>query len=157
MSPSLKLAFALSLLLNASVLGGAGYRLANDGGLAAVFGNGREAHAAEYLKLSAEQRDRWRELEADFMTRFHAEVSEIALHRERLIREIFSEKPYPDRIEAERETIARLQIEQQRRVIAQLLREREILEPTQRRALADFLLRQGAEVTAVEQVHRQRQ
>ena len=143
----------LSLLLNAGVLGAVGYQAARQGGLLRVSGTTTQAHAADHLKLTPEQRERWRALEADFMDRFRADARAIAAHRERLIREIFSEKPVLERVEAERETIARLQIEQQRRVITQLLREREILDPNQRNALADFLLRQAADVSSIERAH----
>jgi hypothetical protein len=88
------------------------------------------------------------------MRQYKADAKEIAARREKLIRGIFSEQPTAERIEAERAAIARLQAEQQRRVIAQLLREREILDPAQQRSLADFLLRQAPDVTPVEQVHR---
>jgi hypothetical protein len=152
---SLKLVLVLSLSLNAGVFGAVVYQAAKQGGLSPVFGAAAAAHAADYLKLSADQRERWRALEADFITRFKADARQIAVHRERLIREIFSESPAAERMEAERETIARLQTEQQRRVIAQLLREREMLDPAQREALADFLLLQAADVTPVERMHRE--
>jgi hypothetical protein len=89
------------------------------------------------------------------MRRFEADAKEIGVHREKLIREIFSANPLLERIEAERNKIARLQFEQQRRVIAQLLQEREILNADQRRALADFLLQQAADPTPVERMHRE--
>lgn len=151
---SLKFALGLSVFLNVGVLGAIAYDAARQGGLPPVFATSGEAHAADYLKLSPEQRERWRVLEADFMTRFEADTREIAAHRERLIREIFSESPVSEHIETERDTIARLQTEQQRRVIAQLMREREILDRTQRLALAAFLLQQAAGLTPVERMHR---
>jgi hypothetical protein len=152
---SLKFALALSLLLNAGVLGAVAYQAVKYGGLPPVIDTTREAHAADFLRLSPEQRERWRTLEADFMAGFKADARAIAEHRERLIREIFSDTPAVKTVEAERETIARLQTEQQRRVIAQLLREREILDSTQRHTLADFLLRQAADFSPVERVHGQ--
>jgi hypothetical protein len=151
---SLKFALALSLLLNAGVLGAVGYQISRHGGLPPVFGTASDAHAADYLELTPAQRERWRALEADFIARFEADAREITVHRERLIREIFSDTPALERIEAERGTIARLQTEQQQRVIAQLLREREILDAKQRHALADFLLQQTPDVTAVQRMHR---
>ena len=149
----LKFALTLSLLLNAGVLGAVGYQVARYGGIPRVFGMSGDAYAADYLKLSAEQREHWRALESDFLDRFKADAREVAAHRERLIHEIFSEQPALERIEAERKTIARLQIDKQRRVIEQLLKEREMLNPTQRNALADFLLREAAEITPVERAH----
>jgi Spy/CpxP family protein refolding chaperone len=151
---SLKYALALSLLLNAGFIGAVGYQVVKNRGLPPAFTAVAPPDVADHLKLTAQQRERWHALEADFMRQYEADAKEIAARREKLIRGIFSEQPTAERIEAEREAIARLQIEQQRRVIAQILRERRILEPAQQRALADFLLRQAPDVTSVEQVHR---
>ena len=150
---SLKYAFALSLLLNIGVIGAAGYQAVKTGELWPVLRPAQPA-AAEFLRLSPEQRQRWHALEADFMREWAASTKAIAGHHEKLIRGIFSERPAIEDIEAERVAIARLQTGQQQRVIAQLLKEREILDPDQRRALADLLLQQAPEVTPVEQVHR---
>jgi hypothetical protein len=46
-----------------------------------------------YLKLDAGQRERWHGLEEDFLRGLDAGWGEIAAHRERLIREVFSEQP----------------------------------------------------------------
>ena len=155
MSPSnLKYALTLSLLLNAGFIGAVGYQVVKYRGLPPVFTAAAQPDVADYLKLTSEQRERWRALESDFVRRYEADAKEIAERREKLIRRIFSGQATAESIEADREAIARLQTEQQRRVIAQLLRERQILEPAQQRALADFLLRQAPDVTAVEQVHR---
>lgn len=155
MSPSnLKYVLTLSLLLNAGFIGAVGYQVAKHRGLPPAFTAVAQTDIADHLKLTAEQRERWHALEADFMRQFDADARELAARREQLIRGVFSEDPQAERIEAERQAIARLQAEQQRRVIAQLLKERELLEPAQRQALADFLLRQAPDATPVEQVHR---
>ena len=57
-------------------------------------------------------------------------------------------------IDAERASIARLQDEQQKRVIQQLLRERELLTPPQRALLAQLLLDQPAGPSMIELLHR---
>ncbi len=150
----LKFTLALSLLLNAGFIGAVGYQVARNRELPSLFTAAAPTDVAAYLKLSDEQRGRWHELEADFVRQYEAHATEIAARREKLIRTIFSDQPAAERIEAEREAIARIQTEQQRRVIAQLLREREILDPTQRAALAEFLLLQGAGMNAVERAHR---
>jgi hypothetical protein len=152
--PRLKYALALSALLNVGVIGAVGYQVVKHRALPPVLTAAAQPDIVEYLKLTTGQRERWHALEADFIRRYEADAKEIAARREKLIRGIFSEQPIAERIEAEREAIARLQAEQQRRVIAQLLKEREILDLDQRKALADFLLRQAPEVTPVEQVHR---
>ena len=151
----LKFALLLSLLLNAGFLGAVSFQIVKSGHVPPVLAGTPATGAADYLGLSPEQRERWRALEADFMRRFEADAKEIGVHREKLIREIFSANPLLERVEAERDTIARLQSEQQRRVIAQLLQEREILNADQRRALAEFLLKQAADPTAVERMHRE--
>jgi len=61
-----------------------------------------------------------------------------------MINEIFADRagPQPHRAGA-RGAIAELQATQQRRVIAQLLKERDIIDGGQRRALAELLVRQA--------------
>lgn len=148
----LQYAVVLSVLLNLGVVGAVGYHAVRRGALPDV--SGTESSAPDYLKLTPEQRRRWHALEADFIRELQSDLREIASRRERLIREIFSERPSAESIDAEREAIARLQAQQQKRVIAQLLKEREILEPSQQRALAALLLTQPAAETAVERLHR---
>lgn len=144
----LKIALALSLLLNFGVIGGVAYRTLQGG----------EAHfpgLPAYLGLSDTQRGQWQALEREFMQKLHVTSTEVAAHRERLIRGIFSAQPNPAAIEAERGAIAALQAEQQKRVIIQLLREREILDPAQRAKLAELLLKQAPQgADSIERLHR---
>ncbi len=143
-SSTMRYALILSLLLNLGVVGAVGYQAVRQGGLQAAFGGGSPlSDLPAYLKLDAGQRSRWRALEDGFLREVDAGWREIALHRERLIREVFSEQPDRARIEAERAAIAQLQGQQQQRVIAQFLREHDILNAEQRRALADVLLREA--------------
>ena len=153
MSRSLRYAFALSLLLNVGVVAALGYQWLR-GGLPPVVRETGPESAADYLKLSASQRERWHALEADFLSGLQSGIKEMAAHRENLIREIFSERPVPGRIEHEREAIARLQDAQQKRVIGQLLEEREVLDTAQRQALAELLLRQSPAESDIERLHR---
>jgi Spy/CpxP family protein refolding chaperone len=139
-------ALILSVLVNVGVVGAAGYQALNRGGSAA-------GDLADHLKLNTQQRGRWQAIEAPFMRELDAGWREIAQHRERLVREVFSERPDPARIEAERARIAQLQALQQQRVIAQFLREREILTAEQRRMLVDLLLREGHAVPPERQLH----
>lgn len=139
-------ALILSVLLNLGVVGAAGYRALSQGGFAA-------GDLADHLKLNAQQRSRWHDLEEPFMRELDAGWRDIAQHREQLIREVFSERPDPARIEAERARIAHLQALQQQRVIAQFLREREVLTAGQRRALVDLLLREVPAVPQERQLH----
>lgn len=100
------------------------------------------ADIARHLQLDAQQTRRWKELEAPFMAGLDAEWAEIGQRREALIRAIFAAQPDPQAIEANRAAIARLQTRQQRRVIEQLLKERELLAPQQREQLVELLLQQ---------------
>ena len=64
------------------------------------------------------------------------------------MREIFSAQPDASVIERERAAIFALQEAQQRSVIGQLLKERDMLSAEQRLALADLLLKQDPRNTA---------
>jgi hypothetical protein len=152
MNRALRYAFAFSLLLNAGVLAALGYQWLRDG-LPPVRGIGQQT-AADYLKLSPSQRERWQALEVDFLPGLQSGIKEMAAHRETLIREIFSEQPSLDKIEREREAIARLQDAQQKRVIAQLLEERQLLDTSQRQVLAELLLKQSPAEGDIERLHR---
>ena len=138
-------ALVLSVLLNLGVVGAAGY--------AALTRGSADGDLAVHLKLDPQQRSRWHAIEESFMRELDAGWREIAQHRERLIHEVFSEAPQAARIEAERARIAELQALQQQRVIAQFLREREILNAGQRRALVDLLLREEQPVPRERQLH----
>ncbi|MBE0623464.1 MAG: periplasmic heavy metal sensor [Burkholderiales bacterium] len=137
------LLLALSLLLNAGVLAGAWYQASRAEGAIefALFGMGHE-RVPDYLKLDRTQRERWHAMEQDFVKSLNDAGRAIHAHRERLVREIFSAQPDEPVIERERAAIFALQQAQQRSVIAQLLKEREMLSAEQRAALADLLLKQ---------------
>jgi hypothetical protein len=134
------------VLLNLGVVGAAGYR-------ALVQDRSGAIELASRLKLDAAQRTRWHSLEQNFVRELDAGWREIARHREALVREAFSERPDPAHIEAERARIAEVQIQQQQRVIAQFLQEREILNPEQRRELVDVLLREEQAAPRERQLH----
>jgi Spy/CpxP family protein refolding chaperone len=139
-------ALILSLLLNFGVIGAAGYQAMRHGGSSA-------GDLADRLQLDAGQRQRWRALEEPFVRDLDAGWREIAQHREQLIRAVFSDHPDRARIEAERARIAELQAQQQRRVIAQFLQERDILSAEQRQALADLLLREAPDMSFEQRMH----
>jgi Spy/CpxP family protein refolding chaperone len=142
---ALKLLLAASLLVNAGVLvavwmpgWGAGGAIER-----ALFGM-RHEQVPMHLGLDAAQRERWQALEAGFVEELRDSGQRIQAHRERLVREILSAQPDAAGIERERSAIFTLQEAQQRAVIAQLLKEREMLRPEQRMALAELLIAQGA-------------
>lgn len=147
--PVLYTLLALSLLLNAGVLAAVGYHFLGDA--SSAHGDG---YLADYLALTPEQRALWREREESFMRDLSSAWNEIKVGRERMIREIFSDDPDPAVVEAERAAIARLQEDQQRQVIRQLMAEREMLTPKQRQALAGLLIAQEPAGTLEEHLHR---
>lgn len=109
----------------------------------------------DYLQLNAGQRQRWQQLEPTFLQDIAANWRDIRAHREALVRHIFSETPDRTAIDAEQASIAALQDAQQRRVIAQLLAERELLDDSQRARLMTLLLsRYAQESTEEELLHR---
>jgi len=135
----------LSLLVNAGVLGAAAWQA-----------RGRSAAPVDvprHLGLSADQHRRWEALETPFLADLDRGWHEVARHRELLIREVFQERPDVARIEAQRARIAELQALQQRRVIAQFLGERELLDARQRALLVDLLLREPAPAPKERELH----
>lgn len=108
-----------------------------------LFGMGHE-EVASHLRLDAEQRRQWHAMEADFLESLQRSGGEIEQHRARLVHSILGVTAEAEAIERERAAIFALQEKQQRAVIAQLLREREMLRPGQREALAELLLARGA-------------
>ncbi len=143
--PIWPLLFAASLLVNVGVIASAwvpSWR--GDGSVErTLFGMGHQ-QVPEHLRLDPAQREHWHALEADFLRTLDESGREIERHRERLVHAILADAPQPDAIERERAAIFALQEAQQRAVIAQLAREREMLRPEQRVALADLLLAHGA-------------
>jgi Spy/CpxP family protein refolding chaperone len=150
----LKLALLVSLAINLGVLGAVTWRyLAPAGPLPGQVS--AEARLPEYLGLDDRQRGRWREAEHAFLASLSESSGAMARHRERMIREIFSQAPDRAVIESERASIARLQEAQQRLVIEQLLAERAVLDPGQRAKLAEMLLSQPAASATFERLHRE--
>jgi Spy/CpxP family protein refolding chaperone len=149
----LKFALILSLMLNAGVIGAVAYSAYQQGRWPVMPGAKSETSLPDYLGLNAEQRRRWHELEAGFLDALRKEWGGIRTHREAMIREIFSERPDRARIESERAAVTELQTAQQRRIIEQLLRERDLLDAEQRGKLADLLLRQAPASTFEERLH----
>lgn len=147
--PYLRLALALSLFINLGVLGALAYRAWTPLAPPAA-GESLPRH----LQLSAEQLQRWHQSETLFLKQLGAGAARIRGHRDRMIGAIFAATPDQALIDAERAAIARLQDEQQKLVIAQLLLERELLQPEQRARLARLLLAQPVGPSTIEQLHR---
>jgi len=143
MSPRwLGIALAASLALNLGVIGAVAYKAWHGSAPTnAYFGMAHE-RLPEHLGLTAEQRARWNAMEQGFLADLANDAREIAAHREKMVHMIFGEHPDRIAIEAERAAIFALQDQQQRRIVAQLLREAELLTPEQRTKLAEQLLRQ---------------
>ncbi|MDP2810760.1 MAG: periplasmic heavy metal sensor [Rhodocyclaceae bacterium] len=145
----LRLALAVSLLINLGVLGAVGYRTMVPAAAPAA-GESLPRH----LQLSAQQVQRWHASETAFLGQLGAGADRIRGHRDRMIGAIFADPPDQALIDVERTAIARLQDEQQKLVIGQLLRERELLDPAQRERLARLLQAQPVGPSSIEQLHR---
>lgn len=131
----------LSLLLNVGVLSAVGFQVFKNGKVPAVLAQETGSAGLEaYLQLDAAQLPQWREQERSFMEELDEAWVWIHDHRTTMIHEIFSENPQMDVVERERQAIAELQEEQQHKVIQQLLREREMLDQSQRARLVRLLL-----------------
>ena len=138
----LGIALVASLALNAGVIAAAGYKAWSGGRTSAYFGMPHE-RLPDHLGLTAEQRAKWHAMEAGFLAELSADAREVAAHREKMIHLIFGERPDPAAIEAERAAIFALQDRQQRRIVAQLAKEAQMLTAEQRAKLAQQLLRQA--------------
>lgn len=151
---ALRLVLACSLLLNLGVVLSVAWHLASTGRVPALLRAEVGVDLLQQLALTPDQRRRWDAAEGTFLADLEADRSALQARRERLVRLIFSEQPDRAAIEAEREAIAASQQKQQRRVIDQLLVERDILDLKQRETLADLLLQQPAGIGGAEQLHR---
>lgn len=144
---------AISLSLNAGMLAAVAFNVTRPEPQRLVAGT--HINLQDYLHLNAEQRARWQQIEQDFLKDLSGNWRDIRSHREALVRQIFSAGPDRAAIDAEQARIAALQDAQQRRVIRQLLAERELLDERQRAALMDLLLtRYQQEATEEELLHR---
>lgn len=137
---------ALSLLANVGVVAAVAWR--------SLAVSEAAVSLPQHLGLDARQLREWHAAEADFLARLAGGADAVRVHRDRMIAGIFSDAPDPARIDAERAAISRLQDEQQRLVVAQLLRERELLDAAQREQLARLLMAQPVGPSAFERLHR---
>lgn len=144
---------AFSLLLNVGVIGAVGYQAWQGSGLRGLRADEKHDHLAERLQLSAEQRRQWQEKEQKFLRDMGADWEQVRIHRESMIREIFSQQPDPQAIEVIRQAICHIQEKQQRHVIAQLMEEQQILEPKQREILTELLVQQKPASSLEERLH----
>lgn len=144
---------AVSLLINLGVLVAALWsQLASDG---LPMPSGAQTSLTRELQLNSRQLQRWHDAEAPFLAQLRTSMQAIGEQRDSLVRGIFAAETDIEKIEAARVRIAELQERQQRLVIDQLLREREILEPSQRDRLADILLGQPVGPIGLDQLHRE--
>ncbi|WP_323018638.1 Spy/CpxP family protein refolding chaperone [Castellaniella sp.] len=142
----------LSLALNVGFVGMAAYRY---GSVA-----GGEQHApstalADRLGLDASQRAAWDALEPPFLQDLAANWADIRVLRQTLLDEIFADQPDRQKLSGLQTRIAALQDGQQKRVIAQLLAERDVLNAGQQSALKALLLQEyGEQASQAEHLHR---
>jgi hypothetical protein len=150
----LKWLLAISLSLNAGIIAAVVVNRMVDAPPSAALRAG-QVNLPDYLQLSADQRRRWAEIEQGFLKDIADNWRQIRAHREALVRQVFSAAPNRSVIDAEQAKIAALQDSQQRRVITQLLAERDLLDQTQREKLMALLLgRYTQEATEEEMLHR---
>lgn len=95
-----------------------------------------------YLMLDAQQVLQWQQAEREFLVRLESNAAAIQKQRTVLIKAVFADELVLDEVHAARQALARLQNQQQSIVVEQLLAERSIATPAQRRALEELLLQQ---------------
>ena len=150
MKPStLRYALMISVLINLGVL----VTIGIDTLRPVTMETARSPSLPTYLGLDASQLKRWQAAEEPFLRQFGTAAAQIETHRTAMIRAIFADVVDRQGLETERAAIARLQHEQQRLLIEQLLAEREILDAEQRRLLAQLLLEQPEKPSALEDLH----
>ncbi|HTN66843.1 MAG TPA: periplasmic heavy metal sensor [Burkholderiaceae bacterium] len=150
--PFVKWLLAISLSLNAGIIVAV---VAAQMRTAPPAGPASTVNLPDYLGLDAQQRARWQQIEKEFLQDLSVNWQQIRSRREALVRQIFSEAPARAAIDAEQAQIATLQDSQQRRVIRQLLAERDLLDAQQRQKLMLLLLsRYTQEASEEEQLHR---
>lgn len=150
---TLRNALVLSLLVNVGIFAAIAWQKLGQNGL--PMPSGAPTELSRHLQLSADQLQRWHDTEAPFLAYLRASNTAIGKHRNRLIEAIFAEQVSREVIDTEQAKIAKLQNEQQRLLIDQLLKERDILEPQQRTKLASVLTQQPVGPDTIEQLHRQ--
>lgn len=149
---TMKMLCVLSLALNVGFIGMAAYRYGSAAGTAQASS---PATLADRLALNASQREAWDALEPPFLQDLAANWADIRLLRRTLLDEIFADQPDEQKLAALQMQIAALQDGQQKRVIAQLLAERKVLDASQRAALKSLLLREyGEQASQAEHLHR---
>lgn len=146
---TLRLALTLSVLFNLGVLGALGWQ---------QFANLQRSQPGEpllvrELQLDEQQRQHWLDFEAPFLHELNQSSLAIQQQRNQLIDSIFAEQLNHERINAAQAALAEQQNHQQRLVIDQLLREREILSTTQRQRLAQLLTQESSLSSHVEMLH----
>jgi len=150
MKPStLRFALMCSVLVNLGVVAAVGVHVLRP----ASTNAGAAPSLPVHLGLDARQLERWHAAEQPFLRQFGDAAARIEAHRAEMIRAIFAGNVDRKAIEAERVAIARLQHEQQRLMIEQLLAERDILDEAQRARLAQLLLAQPDKPSLLEDLH----
>ena len=153
--PVWKWLLAMSLALNVGIAAIVAWQTWIAAPAPAVAGAER-INLPDRLTLNGEQRKQWQQLEEGFLHDLSANWREIRLHRDALVRQIFSSQPDRAEIDRLQARISSLQDAQQRRVIRQLLAERELLDDAQRKALGALLLERYSQETSEEEaLHRQ--
>lgn len=148
-SRAIKTLCILSLALNVGFVGMAAYRYGS------AAGEAQPAALADRLNLNAQQRAAWQALETPFLQDLSVNWTDIRGLRQALLNEIFADQPDERQLADFQARIAALQDGQQKRVIAQLLAERDVLDSAQRSALKSLLMQEyGEPASQAEHLHR---
>lgn len=146
---TLRLALTLSVLFNLGVVGALSWQ---------QFTEHQRSQPGEpllvrELQLNDEQRQRWQDTEEPFLRELTQSGLVIEQQRNQLIESIFAEQLDHQRIATAQTALAEQQNHQQRLVIDQLLREREILNGAQRQRLAQLLKHDSSLSSHAEMLH----
>lgn len=137
-------ALILSLAFNVAFLGTLGYRLLNKG-TTSESSRHRVTHdqrsSRERIKFSKEQKERLKQLREHFYPRIKAIRSELVNDRKALVDLLMEDKPDSLQIEKSLNRLGQRQMELEREVVYQLLKEKEVLPPELRQHYLNMVMK----------------
>lgn len=141
------LCLILSLVFNVAFIGALGYKTwtRRHGRPPADERMRREPPREDGPRLRREQRERFREMHKEFFPRIRAIRERLRGERDALAALLKEENPDTSRIYAQLERISGLQAQIEKQVVFQMLKEKAILDPSQRDAFVQRILRRMGE------------
>lgn len=137
-------ALILSLAFNVAFLGTLGYRLLNKGTTSESSRHRftrDQRSSRERVKFSPEQKERLKQLREHFYPRIKTIRSELANDRKVLVDLLMEDKPDSLQIEKSLNLIGKHQMELEREVVYQLLKEKEVLPPELRQHYLNMVVK----------------